>query len=143
VDLWTVHPHTRGEHGDIHGYTGARHGSSPHTWGTPPDAGRDRVTHRFIPTHVGNTPDGGRQRHAMAVHPHTRGEHHAFFASDSMDAGSSPHTWGTHMPGRDIRYRHRFIPTHVGNTYGHAGGLESRSVHPHTRGEHTSHTPSI
>ncbi len=53
----SVHPHTRGEHDPMRSSISPIVGSSPHTWGTLSSCGSDYVIFRFIPTHVGNTPD--------------------------------------------------------------------------------------
>ncbi len=92
-----VHPHARGEHWCS---TWADHGpagSSPRTWGTPSRRHRSREGRRFIPTHVGNTPQPKCATSWTPVHPHARGEHPAA-------RGSGPRAG-------------RFIPTHVGNTW--------------------------
>jgi len=113
-----VHPHTRGEHA------------------------RNAVVQlpgiRFIPTHVGNTDVKVLVSLPVTVHPHTRGEHaspsHGGFAS----GGSSPHTWGTPELTEALWIFRRFIPTHVGNTFTKKFLNFIETVHPHTRGEHTS-----
>ncbi len=152
----TVHPHTRGEHPEAFTDEGNADGSSPHTWGTRFLGVFTRLFGRFIPTHVGNTPNADPGDEEDPVHPHTRGEHlpkdlfNTFVYGSSPHTwgtrlsglggqsgdGSSPHTWGTHSDERRVQERVRFIPTHVGNTASLicAGGIAT--VHPHTRGEH-------
>ena len=110
-----VHPHTRGEHGNLSDIKLTTDGSSPHTWGTrspatasgcvprfiPTHVGNTNVlimtsmVNRFIPTHVGNTWLGRPHTQQLAVHPHTRGEHTYSFFHIINIIGSSPHTWGT------------------------------------------------
>jgi len=51
----SVHPHTRGEHGEFNHQCASFAGSSPHTWGTPKEYDAALSDSRFIPTHVGNT----------------------------------------------------------------------------------------
>ncbi len=45
--------------------------------------------------------------------------------------------WGTRGLEKTNRYRPRFIPTHVGNTYRQNGMSHMFPVHPHACGEHT------
>ncbi len=81
IQLWrprfpaSVHPHACGEHlltnPDILHNTG----SSPRMWGTLSSRECENGSHRFIPTHVGNTRMSGFVRSAMTVHPHACGEH--------------------------------------------------------------------
>ena len=131
-----VHPHTCGEHGSLRAGVIADDGSSPHPWGTRPARGRYQHLRRFIPTPVGNTRQPRESRRAIAVHPHTRGEHRMASRMSRRMAGSSPHPWGTRKPTPAACLHRRFIPTPVGNT-GCAETLGSAaSVHPHTRGEH-------
>jgi len=91
-------------------------GSSPHTWGTPPQVIVVPPVQRFIPTHVGNTTVEKAIIHHAAVHPHTRGEHLINAGTDLSGTGSSPHTWGTPIHSTTPLHQERFIPTHVGNT---------------------------
>ena len=49
-----VHPHTCGEHACTVKVPAGCTGSSPHVWGTWPEAGPDPPRRRFIPTRVGN-----------------------------------------------------------------------------------------
>ncbi len=49
--------------------------------------------------------------------------------------GSSPRAWGTLGSGGVWMYLHRFIPTGVGNASRRARQGDSRTVHPHGRGE--------
>ena len=135
-DTETVHPHTRGEHTIWCGERAWGTGSSPHAWGTlslshavPPFA-------RFIPTRVGNTRLPRRPRPGDAVHPHTRGEHALIVERLVVDAGSSPHAWGTRDTNTPAGRVERFIPTRVGNTSLRFRPQVRAPVHPHTRGEH-------
>src|SRR6056297_941358 len=52
--VFTVHPHTRGEHTQLAGTTIALIGSSPHPWGTWLKQQSKAADDRFIPTPVGN-----------------------------------------------------------------------------------------
>ena len=71
------------------------------------------------------------------VHPHARGEHFHPERIAKEPIGSSPRPWGTHVSSRLVQKVLRFIPTPVGNTQAAAKRLNSASVHPHARGEHT------
>jgi len=131
-----VHPHTRGEHFPMIYPLPNAAGSSPHTWGTLITRHIPVHDYRFIPTHVGNTYIGPYWWTKFSVHPHTRGEHFLNSSSAAMNAGSSPHTWGTQPRVRSLQRWGRFIPTHVGNTECAPENLDLLPVHPHTRGEH-------
>ena len=134
----SVHPHSRGEHGGTVEVALHKHGSSPLAWGT-----RDMFEHghsmrRFIPTRVGNTPPIRCSRRRIPVHPHSRGEHLADAGALNVPNGSSPLAWGTRKTISSSKPTRRFIPTRVGNTHMHKAARERLSVHPHSRGEHTS-----
>ena len=110
-----VHPHMRGELFLDQLPPHARGGSSPHAWGTDMAMQIDAIKKRFIPTCVGNwfgtylTPGN------LSVHPHMRGELSVSASTSALDAGSSPHAWGTGQQGRALLGIQRFIPTCVGN----------------------------
>ena len=91
-----VHPHGRGEHARIARAPAAAGGSSPRAWGTlhPRRMGFGQL--RFIPTGVGNTPQG--------------------VLRSRSSFGSSPRAWGTRAPSVIYNPARRFIPTGVGNT---------------------------
>ena len=134
----SVHPHTRGEHPQPGHPRRQSDGSSPHTWGTLPASEVLAEMGRFIPTHVGNTSASYGYPPPGAVHPHTRGEHVSIVLMETVDDGSSPHTWGTLGDTADTAGKARFIPTHVGNTQRLQGLSQGQAVHPHTRGEHAA-----
>ncbi len=133
----TVHPHTRGEHealaeqGEDHG------GPSPHPWGTPAKVQEGGLGLRSIPTPVGNTESRPVEEGGVAVHPHTRGEHDGQGVRGVEVRGPSPHPWGTPCLRGADRLNERSIPTPVGNTPSSPTSLPVRTVHPHTRGEHS------
>ena len=130
-----VHPHRRGERfcQCYHGSTG--YGSSPQAWGTGDEWYGVPKINRFIPTGVGNgfLPPIGFE-HA-AVHPHRRGERDARQRALVNMCGSSPQAWGTALHNREAGSDVRFIPTGVGNGQGPRKPAETRTVHPHRRGE--------
>ncbi len=114
--LMTVHPHACGEHGHRVYIIPRALGSSPRMWGTLKDFCEGWFQSRFIPTHVGNTPPPGRRCPGGAVHPHACGEHQALADGTTLADSSSPRMWGTRPQLPADGLRHRFIPTHVGNT---------------------------
>ncbi len=94
-----VHPHVRGEHDNIQPYSG--------------------MIYRFIPTCVGNTEIAWVRAPLVTVHPHVRGEHDNPGLGCFKNGGSSPRAWGTRMIEGEKSCATRFIPTCVGNTFGH------------------------
>ena len=113
----TVHPHTRGEYGQLGWDMQVLTGSPPHAWGirpvadgpthvprfTPTRVGNTQIVgltevsaERFTPTRVGNTRSAWPSCCASPVHPHTRGEYAPVFG--------------------DVIATGRFTPTRVGNT---------------------------
>ena len=116
-----VHPHARGERGDLLMSKRRRNGSSPRPWGTHElhQARFDRG--RFIPTPVGNARITGRPSSRKPVHPHARGERRARETSGRGCSGSSPRPWGTPPITILLTPSRRFIPTPVGNASAGAG----------------------
>ena len=92
----SVHPHGRGEQGNILDATG-------------------NVV-RFIPTVVGNSRSVKTPANRNSVHPHGRGEQCLTLTPGEYPNGSSPRSWGTVKSGFYIRITGRFIPTVVGNS---------------------------
>ncbi len=134
----TVHPHSRGEHGQLQVELFGQAGSSPLAWGAL-ELGQDREAYyRFIPTRVGSIhrsePAGSRS----PVHPHSRGEHEYRVDPADLYAGSSPLAWGA-CPASGKGYSAgRFIPTRAGSMGIRRRGAGAVPVHPHSRGEHAS-----
>ena len=114
--LRTVHPHACGEHGITVRCLRVRTGSSPRMWGTRCPWVLGFVSHRFIPTHVGNTSAAVKKLRRGSVHPHACGEHRNQGRGRRGGYGSSPRMWGTRKFAGQYGLRDRFIPTHVGNT---------------------------
>ena len=107
-------------------------------WGTQvAERGLD-VEERFIPTHVGNTGNGGAARERVSVHPHACGEHFCLIPYPTSLHGSSPRMWGTLNCLDVVDNISRFIPTHVGNTRDTMTTIYEETVHPHACGEHLS-----
>ena len=71
----SVHPHACGEHWYDNPERSARIGSSPRMWGTQQCKCLERISCRFIPTHVGNTSRSYLFYGDVSVHPHACGEH--------------------------------------------------------------------
>ncbi len=130
-----VYPHARGERPAHVLKAVFSTGSSPRTWGTLCVSETAQYDRRFIPTHVGNADRTHVPTSLGAVHPHARGERGSDTCSNVPGSGSSPRTWGTHIPLRKITRRRRFIPTHVGNAVNWYVVSYSCAVHPHARGE--------
>ena len=105
-------------------------------WGTLKLETTGVVTHRFIPTHVGNTGFRGPPAAPCSVHPHACGEHGATLRAKQCNQGSSPRMWGTPYVCKVNLILSRFIPTHVGNTGVIWALSDHGSVHPHACGEH-------
>ena len=112
----SVHPHACGEHSSRPCIIVICSGSSPRMWGTLFFIHYNRISVRFIPTHVGNTLHDSKTSLTSPVHPHACGEHAAAGSGWRIERGSSPRMWGT-LAGYPFDQRmNRFIPTHVGNT---------------------------
>ncbi len=90
-----VHPHACGEHKAAMAQIKQEFGSSPRMWGTRRKCGTRKSLARFIPTHVGNTPDTQSVIAPVTVHPHACGEHGNGGRAIRCNGGSSPRMWGT------------------------------------------------
>ena len=130
-----VHPHVCGEllvtAPKIHIWIG----SSPRVWGTLMNGEHAPSGSRFIPTCVGNSEYTCQPEHPETVHPHVCGELHLKEFMASIGYGSSPRVWGTQKLRHRPLWRHRFIPTCVGNSKIIGIVLFQFSVHPHVCGE--------
>ena len=91
----------------------------------------------FIPTYMGNSPSRSRAPRGSTVHIHVCGELPNAGGTAYAHTGSSPHTWGTHVPGQDCPTRGRFIPTYVGNSrIASRARFPPTGSSPHTWGTH-------
>ena len=104
-------------------------------WGTPRTRYACRPSHRFIPTHVGNSSGVFRAHSFVTVHPHACGELSSGVGTRTAYTGSSPRMWGTPDGAFADSTSFRFIPTHVGNSSPLSTPGSSGSVHPHACGE--------
>ena len=133
----SVHPHVRGEYGNIQTVT--------------------IFVERFIPTCVGNTAHGIIPTPRNTVHPHVRGEYSRDFRNDVSLNGSSPRAWGirSHLYSSlssksvhpHVRGEYAYRSIHAMSAFGsspRAWGIRwlsiwssaAFSVHPHVRGEY-------
>ena len=111
-------------------------GSSPRVWGIHSPYQLCRLSVRFIPTRVGNTPSPCALPVRCAVHPHACGEYVYNQAVKMASDGSSPRVWGIRNHVNFPAVLCRFIPTRVGNTSERATELTTYPVHPHACGEY-------
>ena len=96
----------------------------------------------FIPTPVGNILSLFNIKSVNPVHPHACGEHRQRNAPPVCWSGSSPRLWGTFdVECKSIPIQ-RFIPTPVGNITRQCRCANTKSVHPHACGEHSSRAKS-
>ncbi len=117
-------------------------GSSPLARGTRRGLDHRRERVRFIPARAGNTCSSASGRRPITVHPRSRGEH---FAADGVRerlTGSSPLARGTRPLTASRIARVRFIPARAGNTSPRSRGTGASTVHPRSRGEHSSRSTS-
>ncbi len=131
----SVHPHACGEQLCNPIPSLGQCGSSPRMWGTVKIPEEMFESKRFIPTHVGNRRLGLLQIYQEPVHPHACGEQSRPKKPNCTIRGSSPRMWGTGASRIRQWQRHRFIPTHVGNSLGDHRPLVWLAVHPHACGE--------
>ena len=131
----SVHPHVRGDGGDM-GSLQIRHcGSPPRAWGRRPAGPRAGATARFTPTCVGTAPPPPPYTPARSVHPHVRGDGVEPAAVQIASVGSPPRAWGRPMPGIGIIPHSRFTPTCVGTADIISSQSPTVTVHPHVRGD--------
>ena len=104
-------------------------------WGTHVRVQVSEAAKRFIPTHVGNSVAVTTLSSEETVHPHACGELIFTVSECHLIGGSSPRMWGTRHPPPVMRMEHRFIPTHVGNSFIGRRVRHREAVHPHACGE--------
>ena len=113
----TVHPHACGELRIMRNLHTDSIGSSPRMWGTHREEDPNVMLPRFIPTHVGNSRIVHFSKNLSTVHPHACGELERGDVESTSSYGSSPRMWGTPGQSEYVSVPHRFIPTHVGNSF--------------------------
>ncbi len=133
----TVHPHARGEYGEVEIDGLLRHGPPPRTWGIRDVKEKWRVAIRSTPTHVGNTCGLAASSGGFPVHPHARGEYDNEEVGIRFAHGPPPRTWGILAVAVVPAPTMRSTPTHVGNTSHDHNPDAPGPVHPHARGEYS------
>ena len=134
----TVHPHVRGDGGMGQCVCVARCGSPPRAWGRPALSDGPRLAGRFTPTCVGTARRGWLRGHAGSVHPHVRGDGYLTGLPLGLLGGSPPRAWGRHGHRGPRRGGRRFTPTCVGTAQSLPTAPNTRTVHPHVRGDGSS-----
>ena len=134
--MCSVHPRSRGEHGEDAGGGRGFNGSSPLARGTLVARLFGPVNTRFIPARAGNTLFAAASASCHPVHPRSRGEHRAGRRSLAPATGSSPLARGTPIGASAPWEWIRFIPARAGNTISPRIECNSLTVHPRSRGEH-------
>ena len=133
-----VHPRSRGEHMIATACFFGQGGSSPLARGTPMGRPHHRERDRFIPARAGNTSKLTSASDPSPVHPRSRGEHSPSSGRSVRFCGSSPLARGTLRFPIPWLPLYRFIPARAGNTGGCITNGSPNTVHPRSRGEHTS-----
>ncbi len=135
----TVHPHVRGDYSWPPRGSPWVGGPSPRAWGLQ-DGGNHHSGHRrSIPTCVGTTCVLRFLDQGPTVHPHVRGDYTATITATSPSPGPSPRAWGLLGYQADVGVLGRSIPTCVGTTTVAPWSPHMGSVHPHVRGDYTTH----
>jgi len=117
-DVYSVHPHGRGDHSAARRRGCSRSGSPPRAWGPLTDSFLFPVPRRFTPTGVGTTAKSPNVTPMGSVHPHGRGDHAVGRSRHKDRIGSPPRAWGPHRTGVKEADIARFTPTGVGTTGG-------------------------
>src|SRR5690606_17800412 len=89
-----VHPHARGDNGDVVRPDSDGIGSPPRAWGQLLVLSYTPFVIRFTPTRVGTTVTASRKLYWIAVHPHARGDNRRQPSRRAAAAGSPPRAWG-------------------------------------------------
>ena len=106
--------------------------------------GADAVApERFIPARAGSTQDQNTTAHRDTVHLRSRGEHLSSGDTSICMVGSSPLARGAPRQTNLPPVQRRFIPARAGSTRSTCAIPSATSVHPRSRGEHTSIRPPL
>ena len=111
-----AHPRSRGENPVSNANPVTFFGSSPLTWGKPPDPRIQLDAHGLIPAHVGKTVTALQAAVGATAHPRSRGENARSPTPTNNAKGSSPLTWGKRPRKSSARTPAGLIPAHVGKT---------------------------
>ena len=130
-----VHPHSRGENGELSQQQTRRSGSSPLARGKCIAEGLRKGSRGFIPTRAGKMLPPGRRRRGVPVHPHSRGENQRRPANTAPTGGSSPLARGKSCATICSICDRGFIPTRAGKMAYPQARRSRMAVHPHSRGE--------
>ena len=135
--VWTAHPRSRGENGEVEIPEWRLDGSSPLTRGKRVERGANLIHIRLIPAHAGKTPSTCPADRRSRAHPRSRGENDEDASGGVGEAGSSPLTRGKRAPRTGGSCRGRLIPAHAGKTCRTFSTCSSLPAHPRSRGENS------
>ncbi len=130
-----VHPHVRGDGGELSPRGGSSCGSPPRAWGRSGDDPGHGLQPRFTPTCVGTVMTAPAGRPWIAVHPHVRGDGLTLQEAGDVLDGSPPRAWGRSIASVASVEMSRFTPTCVGTVGFALRGSPRTAVHPHVRGD--------
>ncbi len=130
-----VHPHMRGDGGEVTPTIRTISGSPPHAWGRQRDPLMVAKMGRFTPTCVGTARLLCGDTLGRTVHPHMRGDGEVYDWAYEADTGSPPHAWGRRRPLGTGQRGTRFTPTCVGTACPSHPYRPCPPVHPHMRGD--------
>ena len=135
AQVFSVHPHSRGENRVALLSTTVTLGSSPLARGKYSMHVVQVESEGFIPTRAGKITRIDPRRCACTVHPHSRGENTCIAHDTPRPAGSSPLARGKFNPSFHVGMVPGFIPTRAGKMKVPTTSHNSFMVHPHSRGE--------
>ena len=113
---WAVHPHVRGEKGNVALVLAEPLGSPPRAWGKVYIRPATKSGARFTPTCVGKSTMLSKWGYCIPVHPHVRGEKFCAPLPVENPLGSPPRAWGKVQSGEYPSGKARFTPTCVGKS---------------------------
>ncbi len=137
-NLAAVHPRSRGDHIRTDHCRRARLGSPPLARGPRVKPHELGVDGRFTPARAGTTNRSRGHARPSPVHPRSRGDHASTVSTSSFARGSPPLARGPLRHEVLRAQSHRFTPARAGTTLRPRSWPERPSVHPRSRGDHTS-----